>query len=1613
MVLPIVNRPRIVLYLAVSLAALGSFRTLQAQSWTPFATVPALTLVDGRAVYSPSTNYFLAIARSPGEGCESPAQHLFALTTSTWVPIPGLDPGAPPRRARHTAVFRPASNRIIVFGGGPTTGCASDPARNDLWVLTNVDALNAATQWVQLFAGGSSPAPRYGHVSGLDAASNRLVVYGGFGDGGVRYNDVWVLFNADGSAGTPTWTQLAAAGTPPAPGSFIAGAYDATGNRLIVLNASGLTLETWVLTNANGTGGIPQWTPLLPAGAPLPQYGAIVNFDSAANRLTVFGGKRAAAPIPEESGPFTNTVWILTNANGTGGPPKWFQMNPPGTPPTARGRIGGEPLFAYDAANRRWIIAGGVSQTGPLNDVWTLLDTPGFSSVTYQINTSPPGLDVIADGSRAPSPRSFDWLPYSAHTLGVDPVVVKNPGARYRFTEWSDGGTLTHDVTVTPSSFGFTASFALQNLLTVSVAPAGSGSITQSPTAADGYFDSGTRVTLTAMANPGSAFSTFSGDLSGSTNPQTVTMSTPLSVTANFVCRPSLTQTSAFVPAVGGPLSVGVFSSPGCSWTSSSNQPWVVITQGASGSGNGNVTINVNANPGGSTRTASATMAGVPFTITQAGRSCVLSFSSPFGLVTAGGGNGTLFLSSDTSDCQWSSQSSAPWISLTTPSASTGSGNVGFAVPANGSLSTRTGSLIVGGLPFRVTQAGSVCSYTLPQTEFLLPWWETTFPVTVDAPPGCPSDASSSTPGITILTSAGSGSVEYQVQIAPNTDESTRTGSLAVAGRTISVTQAGINSPSVTCRLSPGAFTLRGAGRTERLPDLTLTCNGISPGGVVAADIVVRLNAGMTSRVVDAATDSVDALLTLGNGNTYQGRVDGPNAVRFPGVLLSAGTPVVNQPMTIRNVRVDASTLAGSSTMVNPNALIRATVTVQGSQPIWVTPRTIQGGVEAAITFRKEAPLPGANPSTQNIIPVLFQEMLADAFRPAGSGNSESGFLSGQIGGADSGTRLRLTLGNIPNGVQVLAPVRSDDGRAQLISANADGTGGAPVAVPPSGYQALTVTNGTAYAVWEVTQATAGIDTLLFNIQTVGGTPGLVAQMVLDGTLAPLSDSGIASPTQWIPRFLETAKPQKWVNLRVATSVGAASGPARLPLNANVSFTHRVTNDSDQDATNVVLRNYLPQGLSASGCTTAAGTCTVSGNAARAVAASLPSGQEFSVTVTALSSGLASGQLVQNWVSVSSDQVDADYGNNLVSLSVVGTGACAARLSRGHSAVSNSGDLGRVDVSIGPGCPWSVTSPVPWISVSNATITGPSNVRFRVAANPDPDARTAVLTVAGQPMQIDQMGTGCTISLSPFSGTIPATGGTVPLTVSTGAGCTWSASSPAAWLGLQNPILASGPGSFNLTAGVNPDPTPRTAAVSVGGQVIQVVQKSSNPPPFGDVDSANPYADYISLMSLYGITQGCGNGNFCPQQNATRGQIAVFIIRSLYGGDQFAYPVTPFFSDVPVSHPYFRHIQKLRDLGITTGCSPTAFCPDSEVTRGQMAVFLIRARLGISASTPFAYPQDAYFLDVPVVHPYFGFIQKMRELSITVGCSASTYCPDDFTTRGQMAVFVIRSFFTP
>jgi uncharacterized repeat protein (TIGR01451 family) len=148
------------------------------------------------------------------------------------------------------------------------------------------------------------------------------------------------------------------------------------------------------------------------------------------------------------------------------------------------------------------------------------------------INSAPAGLTVTVDGTSYATPQTFKWTPGSSHTLST--ASPQGTGTRYQFANWSDGGAQSHSIVVPATATTYSASFTTQYQLTTTVSPSGAGTVTASPSSSDGYYNSGTSVQLTVTASGSKAFSGFSGALTGPANPQTVAMSAPRSVTANF-----------------------------------------------------------------------------------------------------------------------------------------------------------------------------------------------------------------------------------------------------------------------------------------------------------------------------------------------------------------------------------------------------------------------------------------------------------------------------------------------------------------------------------------------------------------------------------------------------------------------------------------------------------------------------------------------------------------------------------------------------------------------------------------------------------------------------------------------------------------------------------------------------------------------------------------------------------------------------------------------------------------------------------------------------------------------------------------------------------------------
>ena len=164
---------------------------------------------------------------------------------------------------------------------------------------------------------------------------------------------------------------------------------------------------------------------------------------------------------------------------------------------------------------------------------------------------------------------------------------------------------------------------------------------------------------------------------------------------------------------------------------------------------------------------------------------------------------------------------------------------------------------------------------------------------------------------------------------------------------------------------------------------------------------------------------------------------------------------------------------------------------------------------------------------------------------------------------------------------------------------------------------------------------------------------------------------------------------------------------------------------------------------------------------------------------------------------------------------------------------------------------------------------------------------------------------------------------------------------------------------------------------------------------------------YIENIFHNGITGGCGVAIYCPTSSVTRAQMSAFLLKAKHGANYVPPTCAGVFNDVPCPSLFADWIEELYAEGITGGCGNGNYCPSNPVTRAQMSAFLLKAKHGSSYVPP---PCNGIFTDVICPGLFADWIEELYAEGITGGCGAGIYCPDNPNTRGQMAVFLTKTF---
>lgn len=174
---------------------------------------------------------------------------------------------------------------------------------------------------------------------------------------------------------------------------------------------------------------------------------------------------------------------------------------------------------------------------------------------------------------------------------------------------------------------------------------------------------------------------------------------------------------------------------------------------------------------------------------------------------------------------------------------------------------------------------------------------------------------------------------------------------------------------------------------------------------------------------------------------------------------------------------------------------------------------------------------------------------------------------------------------------------------------------------------------------------------------------------------------------------------------------------------------------------------------------------------------------------------------------------------------------------------------------------------------------------------------------------------------------------------------------------------------------------------------------------FADVPVTHPFYRETFWLAQTGVTKGYADGTFRGTQSISRDAMAAFLFR-MAGEEHADYeaPRRPLFTDVPVTHPFYREISWFAEQGITTGYADGTFRPRQSVSRAAMAAFLYR----LDGEEELRPRTSQVFADVPVGAPFHHEIAWFAEQGITYGYPDGTFRPGSAVRRDAMAAFLCR-----
>ncbi len=917
-----------------------------------------------------------------------------------------------------------------------------------------------------------------------------------------------------------------------------------------------------------------------------------------------------------------------------------------------------------------------------------------------------------------------------------------------------------------------------------------------------------------------------------------------------------------------------------CIWTATTTNGWISLTSGTNGFGDGTVGYVVQPNPDNTSRSGTITVGDAAFSVSQSAAPCDATltpadfnhgFGSETGIVSVAIVNG----------CAWEVSNTNSWITIDSGATGNGNGSVGYTVEENSSSLSRSGTVVIEGKPFVVTQSGAPCVFSIAPPSSSVPFSAATNTVTVTAISDCPWTISNLNSWIIFPAGTnGLGTTTNIYHVEANSVPVSRTGLVMLADQLLTVIQDpapcsyalaptnvshGFRSETGLVQVTAHSVCAWEASTTESWITLSGT-NGLGDGTVGFAlvanpDSTSRTGTIQIANSVFTITQSgAPCLFTLVPATASHGFNSETGLVSITGLAGCAWT-ITNENTWITITSGASGTNEGTlgySVDANSTTNERSGVIVIGGENFTVT----QAGSPPPCTYELSLTnvVHDFGPATNSVNLItdtnctwLLENTnvwITITSPTNGTGTAAIDYVLTTNLSSLERTGVVMASGQALTIIQHGTPCAfTVEPLQQIFAANA-ATGGVNVATLADCNWTAATTNEwltilsaatnigsgeLSYAVAENLLLTERVGFIVVAEQTLVVTQQAT---ICEYTIAPAdfthgssSETGLVTVTTGINCPWQATTTNSWIAFTVANGVG--NGGVAYSVEANPTALLRL------GAVSIEGKNFT---VTQSGATCSFALATNSatheaGEETNSVVLTTLEGCAWSISnetpwITILSSinnsnsGVVSYSVATNPTALFRTGV-VHIGGEIFTIGQRGA-ECSFALGANGASHGAQTETNVVTLTTLEGCEWSVSNSTSWIEIlSPANNTNNGDVTYRVLTNPTALSRTGIVSIASQSFVVTQVGAECIFTLGTNVASHGSDGATGSVVVTTLEGCTWSVSSGISWITVSAPLDFTNDGIVNYAVEANLTALSRTGVVSIAGQDFIITQSGA------------------------------------------------------------------------------------------------------------------------------------------------------------------------------------------